>query len=128
MEKDIKKELNQARFLEEVLNQPTEKGTKEVKLTKQMEKDLQELCTMINRAAGTPIYSRVGGFFPEKDENGRTTPAIGHYKIGFAYGGVQLQQYVGDGGAIKNITSGFIPKRELWEKMQSFLSGISAGQ
>ena len=47
---------------------------------------------------------------------------IGSYQLSGAYGGWQLQQIQNEGGGIKAITSGFVPKRELYDQIQAILN------
>ena len=54
---------------------------------------------------------------------------IGHYCLSWAYGGVQLQRVCTDGGGITNVLGGgYCTKRELFEKMHAFISGIEYNQ
>ena len=73
------------------------------------ERDLEALAERINKAAGTPVTSH------SKGEDGRFRANIGNYHISHAYGG----------GCRCPIGSYHSPKRELYERMQAFLSGLS---
>lgn len=76
------------------------------------EKDLENVLARINVAAGfeaKPKYS---------------TP--GSYGLDGAYGGWKLVQYVNASGGERNITWGFVPKRELFGRMNAYLSGMTA--
>lgn len=48
---------------------------------------------------------------------------IGALCISGAYGGFQLQEFVNDCGGIRNLTSGFLPKRELYYQLRAMLAG-----
>lgn len=52
------------------------------------------------------------------------------YQLGEAYGGIRLEKRLNDGtGAIKcPLSSGYGTKRELYEAMRAYISGIYAGK
>jgi hypothetical protein len=80
--------------------------------------DLENLCLIINKTAGTSqSYCDKVGETPFKTN-------VGHYHIDSAYGGYRLDQTVNDAGGITVIIPGYITKRELFEKMHVFLSGL----
>lgn len=85
------------------------------------QKDLENVCNRINIAAGTPVtaYNR---------EDGKFTANIGNYYVDGAYGGVQLQQIVNEGGGCRTITSGYCTKRELYNQMHAFLKGLEVAK
>ena len=59
-----------------------------------------------------------------RDENGRNKANIGNYHLSGAYGGVCVHRMVTDGGGVDTpICYGHVPKRELYEKLCSFISG-----
>ncbi len=80
--------------------------------------ELEHLVTRINVAAGTPTeqYTRT--------DDGRCKANPGNYHLSSAYGGHQLCQMVNDGGGARNITSGYVSKRELYYQMRAFLEGM----
>lgn len=82
--------------------------------------DLESLVNRINLATSSPLstYTRVGM---------ETKANLGNYHLDSAYGGHKLVRIVSDGGGVKEVTYGFVSKRELYGKMQAFLSGIDAG-
>ena len=82
--------------------------------------DLEAVVNRINRATGNNLEAVTRG------EDGKYTYNIGTYVLDGAYGGWKLQQIMSDGGGVTNITSGYIPKRELYYQMQAFLAGIDA--
>lgn len=49
----------------------------------------------------------------------------GAYTLGQAYGKVRLEQYTGQSGSIRAITQ-YGSKRECFEELQAFLSGMRA--
>lgn len=94
-------------------------------------KDLESIVARINRVAGfpdgeitrTPVHTQT-------DEGVKVTSNfkwnIGAYTLSGAYGGWQLQQIVTDGGGIRCITHGYLPKREVYNQAQAFLAGMGA--
>ncbi len=81
--------------------------------------NLQNLCTTINRAAGTPLapYTKHGDTF---------TPNANCYHLDGAYGGWGLVQMCEKGTGVRDVIGGHMPKRELYDKMQVFLAGMRA--
>ena len=74
--------------------------------------DLEELEKQLNEATGNPL------------KRGK-----GHYYIQCAYGGYGLKQIIKeDSGAHRDVISGYRSKRELYERMQSMISGIYIGK
>ena len=70
-------------------------------------KHLQAIIGQLNRHTGQPDDYWA-------DATGRRT-AIGHYCLGQAYGGYELQQVVNESGGCRSIsTGGHIPARELY--------------
>lgn len=51
---------------------------------------------------------------------------VGSYALDWAYSGVKLVQYVNEQGGERNITSGYVPKRELWNSMHAYLNGMQS--
>ena len=81
--------------------------------------DLELVCNRINEVTNSPLE------YSNKDKE-KFESNIGHYHIDKAYGGNKLVRTVNNGGAIEEITYGFLPKRELYNQMQSFLRGIES--
>ena len=48
---------------------------------------------------------------------GNTPGAVGSYVLCGAYGGWQLQRLANASGGVRQITYGYIPARELWERI-----------
>lgn len=82
------------------------------------ERDLESVVARINKMTGSPAtpYTR--------DENGKFTANVGNFHLDAAYGGWALHRMETTGGGVEVILSGYVPKRELYEKMQAFLSGL----
>lgn len=83
--------------------------------------DLDRIVWKINDAAGTPkepYASKEFNFKPNK----------GCYHLDGAYGGYKLVQMVSDenGSTTAAINTGYVPKRELYERMVDFLAEIRA--
>ena len=84
--------------------------------------DLQAVVNRINRATGNNLEAVTRG------DDGKITRNIGTYIIDAGRGGYQLQRITSDAGSVRNITIGYISKRELYYQMQAFLAGIEASQ
>lgn len=84
------------------------------------QRDIEILVDRINEATDSPM---------EYCDRSTETPFkshIGHYHLDYAYGGVRLSRVMNEGGGINVIsTGGFGTKRELYNWMQAFLSGIA---
>ena len=83
------------------------------------ERDLQATVARINHITNSPTepYTR--------DEDGQFKANIGNYHLSHAYGGVCLHRMVSDGGGIQTpIIGGHTTKRELFNLMQAYISGI----
>ena len=68
--------------------------------------------------ADAPLYTREGG------EN---RAMVGRYTIQGAYGGIQLQQIVNEGGGVRGITLGYGTKREVYHLIHAYREGMAAG-
>ena len=76
------------------------------------QKDLDCKVARLNRIAGfeNPEYSTIGA-----------------YCLDYAYGGVQLQKYVTDGGGVRDIfRQGYMTKRELYNLICAYEEGAQA--
>jgi len=81
-------------------------------------KDLEYLVNELNKVTGNAEH-------PYTYVEGKYTANIGNYHISGAYGGVALEQIVTDGGGTKRISNqGYGTKRELYNFLQAYLSGI----
>ena len=59
-----------------------------------------------------------------RDDDGNLKANIGNYHLSGAYGGVNVEQMMNDGGGVHcPINYGHIPKRDLFEKLSSFING-----
>jgi len=82
---------------------------------------LESVVNLINEAANTPKETYT------KDESGKYKSNIGNYHLGYAYGGVQLQKIVNNGGGITTpLYTGYTTKRELYTVLNSFLAGLES--
>lgn len=84
--------------------------------------DLEAVVERINHVTGSPKESYI------KDKAGNYLAQPGNYHLDGAYGGWGLSRMSNPGGGVGNIIGGFMPKRELYEKMQAFLRGVEAGR
>lgn len=92
-------------------------------MTRVTEKQLEAIAKRINSILGTPseCYTH--------HADGSFTPNADCYFISYAYGGAQLQKMSskpGCTGVDFTLPSGHVPKRELMEAMQGFISGLYA--
>ena len=78
---------------------------------------LEAVVSRINTVAGTPQkpYEKVGD---------KWEPQAKCYHLSGAYGGYALHQMVNDGGGVRDIFGGHLPKRELYERMHAFIRGL----
>ena len=86
-------------------------------------KQLESLVKYINELTGNPNepYTR--------DESGKYTANIGNYHLDGAYVGWRLVQMVNESGAITNVlSSGYIPKRQLFNELHAFIQGINTSK
>lgn len=89
------------------------------------EKHLQAVVDRINRICGTPQAPYAKG------EDGKFKPCANNYHLDHAYGGVMLAQMSsteGCTGISCPLGSYHRPKRELYEQMQAFISGLEAAK
>lgn len=96
-------------------------------MTKITQRDLDGALRGLNIIAGftpeeadAPLYSR--------DENGTHRAMVGRYTLAGAYGGIQLQQVVNEGGGVRAITQGYGTKREVYYQIHAYREGMAAGQ
>jgi len=79
---------------------------------------LQYLVERINTLTNNPLtYST--------RDNSQFKANIGHYHLYGAYGATGLHQTMNEGGGVHEII-GLSTKRELYNRMQSFISGLQA--
>ena len=79
------------------------------------EKQLQAVVDRINRITNSPAEPYING-----------KAQVGSYHISYAYGGVCLHRIANEGGGVSSpLSSGHVPKRELYNLMQSFISGLN---
>lgn len=86
---------------------------------------LQPIVDRINELQG--LDPAQGSIDWSKEPKGYKTK-LGWYYLQGAYGGYQLQRICNDSGGVVVIIPGFLPKRELQEKLHAYLSGIIDGR
>ncbi len=87
-------------------------------MTRITQKDLEVLVKHINFKTNSPET-------PYTKENGKLKANIGNYHLNWAYGGVELVRMDNEGGGITVISNiGFASKRDLFNWMYAFLSGM----
>lgn len=88
--------------------------------------DLEHLVRRINEIQGTPAepWTRT-----EDDAgNTRIKANIGNYHIDGAYGGVCLHKMLSAGGGVRDVFGcGFVPKRDLYNRMSALIAGLVEG-
>jgi len=94
------------------------------------QKDLEAVCARINRTVNgtdeTPAWIRNA----DEDDNRHFHQAPDVYVISYAYGGAALHRNCAldaireSHGVHDVLSSGHVPKRELYDRMQAFLRGI----
>ena len=83
------------------------------------ERELESVVDRLNRTMGTPAT-------PYVQVDGKFVAQIGNYNLSWAYGGVNLEQIVNEGGGVRNVFGcGHVTKRDLYDRMQAYLSGIA---
>ena len=85
-------------------------------------KMLESVVTRINTITNSPIetYSKV---------NDKYTANIGNYHLSGAYGGYALHRMHNISGGVSDVFQcGHVSKRELMNRMQSFIAGYNAAQ
>lgn len=85
---------------------------------KQLEIQVEYLNIIMNRPA-TP-WTR---------ENGRNKANIGNFHLSGAYGGYCIHEMANEGGGVRSTFGcGHVPKKELMQRLTSFIAGIEAGK
>lgn len=82
-------------------------------------KNLEAVVERLNRITNNPTEPWT------RDEAGKLTANLGNYHLSGAYGGYALHQMLTDGGGIRDLFGGHMPKRELYDRMHAYISGIS---
>jgi len=89
--------------------------------------DLQRQADRLNKLTGSPLEH----FAPYRGScrMRRLSFNVGHYRIDYAYGGVELERIANEGGGVTTpLNTGHIPKRELYNLLGAFIRGIELGQ
>jgi hypothetical protein len=82
------------------------------------EKDLESLATVINQLTNSPTMPYMNG-----------KAAVGNFHISHAYGGVSLHRMTNLGGGVSEpLSTGHLPKRELFYRMSAFIDGLRFAQ
>jgi hypothetical protein len=84
------------------------------------QKDLEAVVNRINAVTKSPPTSYT------KTKDGKYKANIGNYHLSGAYGGVSLHRMHNSSGGVEDVFScGHTTKRDLYNRMQSFLLGVS---
>ncbi len=82
---------------------------------------LESRVKYLNKITGSPETSRT------KTDKGMKAN-IGNYYLDGAYSGYDVCQIMNEGGGVNSLFSYHRPKKELYEKLNSYISGIQAGK
>jgi hypothetical protein len=83
------------------------------------ERDLQSMVNLINNMTGSPSEPYAKG------DDGKYKPQAHCYHLSHAYGGVSLHRMASEGSGISDVfSSGHVPKRELFHRLQAFIDGL----
>lgn len=78
------------------------------------EKELESVVLRINNITGSPVKPYIDG-----------KAQIGNYHLSYAYGGVSLHRMHNEAGGVTTpLSCGHISKRELYNLMQAYISGL----
>ena len=80
------------------------------------EKDLKAVCARINTITNSPDKPYLNG-----------VAQIGNFHVSSAYGGWNLQRMVNKSGGVNVVFSGYQPKKDLYNQMHAFISGLNFG-
>lgn len=90
-------------------------------------KDLEAVVKRINTITNSPEVTWERKKLPDGRVIG--TSKIGNYHLSFAYGGVALHRISNESGGVSTpINSGHVSKRELYNLMQAYISGLNKGE
>jgi hypothetical protein len=97
--------------------QTRKKGETIMRIT---QRDLEAVVKRINSITNNPESP-----WTRNKETGLNIASIGCYHLSGAYGGVSLNQMASDGGGVRDVfRCGHITKRDLYERMQAFITGL----
>jgi len=89
-------------------------------------KDLEAVVRRINLITKSPLDSWERTKLPDGRLISKSN--VGNYHLSYAYGGVSLHRMSNESGGVSTpINSGHVPKRELYNLLQAFLSGLNKG-
>jgi len=84
---------------------------------------LDGLCEVLNKITGSPTEAY------KRDESGKLVGQIGNYHISGAYGGWNVHRMDNKGGGVSTpFSCGYIPARELYNRMRAYIDGIEEGK
>lgn len=86
-------------------------------------KDLNAVVGRINQLQGTPNAP-----YAFNSNTGRHEPQARCYHLSGAYGGYALEQMCDTGTGVRTIIGGYMPKRDLYERMHAFIRGLEAAK
>jgi len=86
------------------------------------QKDLEQAVRVLNLAAG----ANVDPYTKQDDGKYRANP--GTYLLDGAYGGWKLVQVRGESGGERSVTSGYVPKSQLYHLIHAYIDGLRTGR
>lgn len=83
------------------------------------QKQLEAIVERINVLTDSPIETYI-------NDGTKYVSQVGNFHLSWAYGGVSLHRIVNDKGGISDVFScGYVPKRDLDNRMWAFITGLS---
>ena len=89
--------------------------------------DLENVVSRINSIMKTP-QQPYELQLATADSPSKYVAQIGCFHLSGAYGGYALHEMVNEGGGIRDIFGGHMPKRELYERMHAFIRGLNTAR
>lgn len=83
---------------------------------------LQKKIDELNKVTGSPMVPYVWN-----EAEGRNVAQVGNWHVSGAYGGWQLHRMTNTSGGVTTspLNTGYVSRRELFEKVCAFLSGLT---
>ncbi len=84
--------------------------------------DVDRLCERINQATNSPTeYGTT--------QRGKLTHNIGHFHCASGYGGLMFERTTSPlGGTVNIFGSGYIPTKDMYNRLQAFIKGLETGK
>lgn len=83
------------------------------------EANLEAVVARINRITNSPATPYTRG------DDGRNRANVGNYHLDSAYGGFSLHRMENEAGGARDVLRcGHVPKRDLWNLMHAYITGL----